>query len=108
MHYLELCINEAVHTANSDAPLFDMLASGSSSTLPGFERLECLRSSVNAIKSWIGAKLAPMGQEEAAWPWNGTANSVGLKMADQNHMEMMQSIDFGNDTWLEEFLAGLK
>ena len=53
VHYIDLCINETAHTANSDAPLLLTLAASNSSSTPGFERLECLWRSVNAVKSWL-------------------------------------------------------
>ncbi|KAI1774980.1 putative C6 transcription factor [Hypoxylon cercidicola] len=53
MHYIELCINETLHTANSNEPLLATPGSSSSTNLTGFERLECLWRSVNAIKSWL-------------------------------------------------------
>ncbi|KAI1762953.1 putative C6 transcription factor [Hypoxylon sp. FL1150] len=53
MHYIELCINETLHTANSNEPLLATPGSSPSSNSTGFERLECLWRSVNAIKSWL-------------------------------------------------------
>lgn len=52
LHYIELTINEAVHTANSDGPLLPAPTAGGS-IRPGFERIECLWASVNAIKSYL-------------------------------------------------------
>jgi len=61
------------------------------------------------FRAWAGAKMAPEEtEEEPTWPYNGTATSAGDNMVDQNQMMMMQSIDFGNDMWLEEILAGLR
>ncbi|XXG98168.1 hypothetical protein Hte_004489 [Hypoxylon texense] len=53
MHYIELCINETLHTANSNEPLLATPGKSGSSNMTGFERLECLWRSVNAIKSWL-------------------------------------------------------
>ncbi|KAI0842745.1 putative C6 transcription factor [Hypoxylon sp. FL0890] len=53
VHYIDLCINEAAHTANSDAPLFTTPGVAGSGYISGFERLECLWRSANAIKSWL-------------------------------------------------------
>lgn len=53
MHYIELCINETLHTANSNEPLLATPGNSSSTNMTGFERLECLWRSVNAIKSWL-------------------------------------------------------
>ncbi|KAI1652384.1 putative C6 transcription factor [Daldinia decipiens] len=48
IHYTELCINETIHTPNSQLPLM-----GAGSNTIGLERLVCLWRSVNAIKSWL-------------------------------------------------------
>ncbi|KAI1412495.1 putative C6 transcription factor [Hypoxylon sp. FL1857] len=53
VHYVDLCINEAAHTANSDMPLLTIPGAGGSDSASGFERLECLWRSANAIKSWL-------------------------------------------------------
>lgn len=57
-HYVELCISETMHTANSSAPVFPTSSTGaigSSAATSGFERLDSLWRSVNAIKSWFEA-----------------------------------------------------
>lgn len=195
-HYIELCINETAHTANSDAPLLPAsAASCSGSNLPGFERMECLWGSLNAIKSWLDvfftlslplnlglsflfwaqlprclvvlcrlstytdpawdrqavrntvdlllsldqvverlelassetfersnddlfmrlpkfarmfrawarAKVASEEVETESWPYSGVT-SGDCEMVDQNQV-LMQSIDFGNDMWLEEIFG---
>ena len=199
MHYIELCINEASHTANSGDPILPTPAAGNSICTPSFERLECLWASVNAIKLWLDAfftlppsaclgfsfifwaqlsrclvtlyrlstsadpswdcqavrntvdllvaldriadrleminneagegsndglfvqifkmgrlfrawaavKMASEGEGEgeAAWPYGGcTSTGAGDNMADLNPL-MMQSLDFGNDMWLQEVLG---
>ncbi|KAI1134069.1 putative C6 transcription factor [Hypoxylon sp. FL0543] len=53
VHYIDLCINEAAHTANSDAPLLSTPGPEGSGYISGFERLECLWRSTNAIRSWL-------------------------------------------------------
>ncbi|KAI0104065.1 putative C6 transcription factor [Hypoxylon sp. NC0597] len=53
VHYINLCINEAAHTANSDAPLLTTPGVDGSGDGSGFERLECLWRSATAIKSWL-------------------------------------------------------
>ncbi|KAF3399518.1 hypothetical protein DPV78_007037 [Talaromyces pinophilus] len=55
-HYVELCISETMHTVNSSAPVFPTSTTGvmgSSAAASGFERLDSLWRSVNAIKSWF-------------------------------------------------------
>lgn len=55
-HYVELCISETMHTANSSAPVFPTSTTGimeSSAAASGFDRLDSLWRSVNAIKSWF-------------------------------------------------------
>jgi hypothetical protein len=55
-HYVELCISETMHTVNSSAPVFPTSTTGvmgSSAAASGFERLDSLWRSVNAIKPWF-------------------------------------------------------
>lgn len=54
VHYVDLCINETGHTANSDAPLLTTTPYDSDNNQTcGFKPLECLWGSLNAIKSWL-------------------------------------------------------
>ncbi|KAI0160957.1 putative C6 transcription factor [Hypoxylon sp. FL1284] len=53
IYYIELCINETLHTANSNEPLLATPGNSSSANNAGYERVECLWRSVNAIKSWF-------------------------------------------------------
>ena len=196
-HYVELCINETAHTANSNVPLVGMQATGNGSILPSFERVECLWRSLNVVKSWfdmfftlslaacpdlsflhwaqmarclvvlirlstfedaawdhqavrktvdllqvldkmakmlelasieagersdidqfmqmpkmirffravISAKMAP--GEETAWPYGENGGAEDITNSTDMTM-MMQSIDFGNDKWFEDFCAGFR
>lgn len=58
IHYVELCINEAAHTANSDAPLLTAPGVDGTGHVSDFERIECLWRSVTAIKSWLDIFLS--------------------------------------------------
>ncbi|KAI1380534.1 hypothetical protein F4677DRAFT_441846 [Hypoxylon crocopeplum] len=53
LYYIDLCINEAAHTANSNTPLVNTPETSNDGCTSGFERLECLWGSVRAIKSWF-------------------------------------------------------
>ncbi|KAI1095078.1 hypothetical protein F5B19DRAFT_398063 [Rostrohypoxylon terebratum] len=54
VHYVDLCINEIGHTANSDAPLVTTAPCDSyNNPTGGLKRLECLWGSLNAIRSWL-------------------------------------------------------
>ncbi|KAI2464462.1 putative C6 transcription factor [Annulohypoxylon bovei var. microspora] len=54
VHYVDLCINESAHTANSDAPLLTTPCIGDNGyIISGFQRVECLWRSLNAIKAWL-------------------------------------------------------
>lgn len=54
-HYVELCISETMHTANSSVPVLPTSTNDAMgrSTAVSFERLDSLWRSVNAIKSWF-------------------------------------------------------
>ncbi|KAJ5815094.1 C6 transcription factor [Penicillium riverlandense] len=56
-HYVELCINEVTRLASSEDPLLPTPGSGdgSSTSMTGFEHLECLWRSLYAVKSWLDA-----------------------------------------------------
>ncbi|KAI1098443.1 putative C6 transcription factor [Jackrogersella minutella] len=71
VHYIELCINEATHTANSSAPLLTTPSIGDNDYTSGYERLECLWRSVNAIKSWfdIFFTLSPSAFRGLSFPF---------------------------------------
>ncbi|KAI0385678.1 putative C6 transcription factor [Hypomontagnella monticulosa] len=58
IHYVELSINEAAHTANSDAPLLTTTGIDGTGHVSDFERIECLWRSVTAIKSWLDIFLS--------------------------------------------------
>ena len=58
IHYVELSINEAAHTANSDAPLLTATGIDGTGHVSDFERIECLWRSVSAIKSWLDIFLS--------------------------------------------------
>ncbi|KAI1390395.1 putative C6 transcription factor [Hypoxylon trugodes] len=68
IHYVNLCINESFHTANSDAPVLTTPTAGGTS---GFERLECLWGSVKAIKLWLDSFFAvsPSALRGIAFPF---------------------------------------